>query len=179
MDLKPPLYLLTGPIGAGKTTFCRQLAESARSHDWQVAGLLSPAWMENSQKTGIMLEDLNNSDQRVLAMDPLLSTSGKDEAMYSFPVGKWRFDPQVLRWGISVLANCPPCDLLIVDELGPLEFIDGQGLSAAFDLLTAGQYRVGCVVTRPALLEAACSRWPWAEVLPVAEARVRNVLGFD
>lgn len=186
MDLKPPpLYLLTGPIGAGKTIFCRQLVQAARLRGWRVAGLLSPAVMQDGQKTGIFLEDLNSGEQRLLAIDPLTphanfvrasSPFGRGESVHTFPVGKWLFDPQVLRWGNAVLASCPPCDLLIVDELGPLEFNAGQGLTAAFDLLTAGQFRVGLMVIRPTLLEAARARWPWAEVLPVAEAAILNFL---
>ena len=168
MDLKATLYLLTGPIGAGKTTFCRQLAESARSRGWQVAGLLSPAWIEADQKTGILLEDLESGEQRRLAF----STPSPQSDLR---VGKWYFDTQVLAWGQQILSNCPACDLLIVDELGPLEFNNGQGLSAAFELLSAGQYRVGYVVIRPTLIENACKRWPWAEVLPVAQASLRRL----
>jgi len=176
MDVKPPLYLLTGEIGAGKTTFCRQLALQARSCGWQAAGLLSPARMENGKKTGILLEDIGSREQRLLAIDPLASPGGKDKSVFSFAVGKWRFDPQVLQWGNAVLANCSPCNLLIVDELGPLEFNHGQGLSAAFELLSVGQYWVSCVVIRPALLEVARARWPWSKALPVAEANLRDLV---
>ena len=170
MDLKPPpLWLLTGPIGAGKTNFCRQLAEEARALGWQMAGLLSPALMEGGQKTGILLEDLGSGEQRHLAYNA-------PHPRADLRLGKWYFDPQVLVWGQQVLTNCHPCDLLIVDELGPLEFNAGKGLTAAFDLLKAGRYRMGCTVIRPALLETALDRWPWAEVLPVAEAATHKLL---
>ena len=111
------------PIGSGSTPA-------------RVAGLLSPAVMQDGQKTGIFLEDLNSGEQRLLAIDPLTphanfvrasSPFGRGESVHTFPVGKWLFDPQVLRWGNAVLASCPPCDLLIVDELGPLEFNVGKG----------------------------------------------------
>jgi nucleoside-triphosphatase THEP1 len=170
MDLKlPPLYLLTGPIGAGKTNFCRQLAEAARGRGWQVAGLLSPAWMEAGQKTGILLEDLGSGEQRLLAYNT-------PHPQADVRLGHWYFDSRVLAWGQQVLANCPPCDLLIIDELGPLEFNAGQGLNAAFELLAAGRYQLGCVVIRPALLETALVRWPRAEVLPVTEAAIHKFL---
>ncbi len=47
------LYVLTAPRGAGKTTFCRTLAERARSRGWTVVGVLSPAVFEEGVKTGI------------------------------------------------------------------------------------------------------------------------------
>jgi nucleoside-triphosphatase THEP1 len=170
MDLKPPpLWLLTGPIGAGKTTFCRQLAQAARQRGWQVAGLLSPAQMEGDQKIGILLKDLHSGEQQRLAYTT--PTPNADVHL-----GRWYFDVQVLEWGNRVLKDCSPCDLLVIDELGPLEFNAGKGLSAAFKLLAAGQYRVGCVVIRPLLLEAASASWPWAEVLPMEQASIYNFL---
>jgi nucleoside-triphosphatase THEP1 len=170
MDVKPsPLRLLTGPIGAGKTSFCRQLAQEARQRGWQVAGLLSPAQMEDGNKIGILLEDLRSGERH-----PLAYTTPNPKA--EMRLGQWYFDAQVFKWGNRVLENCPPCDLLAVDELGLLEFNAGKGLTAAFELLATGQYRVGCVVIRPSLLEEARTRWPWAEVLPVAEATIHKFL---
>jgi nucleoside-triphosphatase THEP1 len=170
MDLKrPPLWLLTGPSLAGKTTFCRHLFQEARERGWLVAGLLSPALIEDGQKTGILMEDLHSGEQRRLAYRT-------HQPQADLHLGQWYFDSLVLEWGQQVLKNCLPSDLLIVDELGPLEFNAGQGLMAAFDLLMAGRYRVGCVVIRPVLLKAARVYWPWAEVLPLEEASIYKIL---
>ncbi len=170
MDIKrPPLWLLSGPIGAGKTTFCQQLAQAAPQYNLQVAGLLSLAQITAGQKTGILLENLRNGEQH-----PLAHTAPEPTADLRF--GKWHFDSQVLAWGNQVLADGSPCDLLIVDELGPLEFNRREGLIAAFELLTAGQYQMACAVIRPSLLAAACLRWPWAQPVDVTGASTLNLL---
>jgi nucleoside-triphosphatase THEP1 len=170
MDLtNPTLWLITGPSGAGKTTFCRRLAQDARSQSWNVAGLLSPAWMEADQKVGILVEDLRSGEQRTLAY------------MYPSPqaglrLGPWHFDEHVLGWGNQVIMKSSPCELLIVDELGPLEFNRQIGLTAAFDILSQRHYRVGCVVIRPSLLAEAQIRWPWAQPVDILEASVPKLL---
>jgi hypothetical protein len=74
-------------------------------------------------------------------------------------------DETVMAWGNAHLARLTPPDLLIIDELGPLEFSAGKGLQAAFPLLEGRGYRWGVVVIRPDLLAAAQGRWPWAQVV--------------
>ena len=165
----PPLWLLTGPSGTGKTTFCRRLGSHARGLGWDVAGLLSPAWMKNGHKIGILAEDLHSGEQH-----PIAYATPHPQA--DFQIGQWHFDERVLQWGNQVIENSVPCDLLIVDELGPLEFETGGGLTAAFTVIAAGNYRVGCVVVRLSLLAQAHARWPWAHVLPIEEAILQMII---
>lgn len=125
--------------------------------------------MKDGQKIGILAEDLRSGEQRTLAY-------AAPHPQADLRLGKWYFDQQVLGWGNRVLENSSPCDLLIVDELGPLEFDAGDGLQTAFDIITAGNFRAGCVVIRLSLLAQARTRWPWAEVLPIAEASIQKLL---
>ena len=91
-------------------------------------------------------------------------------------LGRWYFDAQVLGWGNQVLKNCLPCDLLVIDELGPLEFNRQIGLTAAFNVLPERRYKIGCVVIRPSLLAEAQIRWPWEQTIDISETSVRKLL---
>jgi hypothetical protein len=52
-----------------------------------------------------------------------------------------------------VLSAATPCDLLIVDELGPLELVGGHGWVHALDVLRKGDFGAALVVCRPSLLD--------------------------
>lgn len=149
------LALLTGGRGAGKTRWCEAFARAGREVGLAVSGLVSPAVLARGEKTGIDLLDVASGQRRRLAERARADLPGTEGL-------GWRFDPETLALGNALLARIATCDLLLVDELGPLEFGRGSGLTAAFALLDASRYRLAVVVLRPALVAAARARWPEA-----------------
>lgn len=159
----PVRYLLTAPSGAGKTTFCAELARQARLRGLDVAGILCPPIFENGLKTGILAQDLRSGETRPLAVLAAQSLTPNDQ----LPLGQWLFSTESLAWGNAVLQTALPCDLLIVDELGPLEFFRGQGWQAALQILPRGEYRAAVIVVRPDLAQNALAWAGQAEILPL------------
>ncbi|MBE3118304.1 MAG: hypothetical protein IMZ50_06050 [Candidatus Atribacteria bacterium] len=151
------LILVTGPSGSGKTRWCLALADYASILGIHVGGLVSPAVFEGDLKIGIDLLDLRSGAQRRLAVRRGESTSGQITT-------DWHFDDEALNWGNTVLEQLGACQLLILDELGPLELQRGVGLTNGLGLVAARRYRLACVVVRPSLLEIAQPLWPWGEV---------------
>ena len=160
----PSLFIVTGERGAGKTTFCRYLVELARGTGWQVAGILSLPVFEHHQKIAIAAQDLRTGQQRWLAVRREV---GQPVAGSATP--GWRFDPVALAWGNRVLQTACPCDLLIVDELGLLEFERDEGWQAGLSAIDSDNYRWGLVVIRPELLAVSQRRWPIAKVIPITK----------
>ncbi len=154
------IQVISGWRGAGKTTLCRRLVETARSAGWDVAGVLSPARFESGQKTGIEVEHLRHGKRRLLA-------SRLPGELHGFTLGSWTFDGEALEWGNRAIADAAPCDLLVLDELGPLEFEQARGWTAAFQSLDSGQFALALVVIRPECLDAFRLRWPEAESVDV------------
>jgi nucleoside-triphosphatase len=149
--------ILTGTRGGGKTTTCSSWIEQAVHERWSVSGLLCPAVFENGLKTGINVKDLSTGETQNLAV--LV-----DGTFAEVATDHWKFDPQVLQWGSQVLSRVQQCDLLVVDELGPLEFYRHQGWVEAFELIARGEYRLAVIVIRPELLEEARALWTDANV---------------
>jgi len=147
-----PLWVLTGERGIGKTTHCRTLVEQARAAGWDVAGLLSPAVFENGIKTGILAENLRTGETHPLAI--AASAFNSPLSTFHLSLGTWLFDPSVIAWGNQILQSRLPCDLFIIDELGPLEFFRGEGWDNAFEDLRQVRYRPGVVVIRPECFDA-------------------------
>jgi len=136
--------MLSGALGAGKTTLCATVAALARAQNLVVAGVLTPTRQTNDGRIGRDVEDLRSGERRPLA-EPAGTATG-------LTMGDWQFHADGLAWGTTILRHATPCDLLIIDELGPLELIRGEGWAIGVDLLRAGDYRLALVVIRPALL---------------------------
>jgi nucleoside-triphosphatase THEP1 len=162
---EPQLFLLTGDSGSGKTTWCMALVAAVRARGLTPGGVISPPVVEGEFKTGIALVALATGERRLLGV----RRAQRDETATT---KCWHMDDAVLSWGNDVLAAQGACDLLIVDELGPLEFTHGRGFAAAFDLVARGTYRIGVVIVRPNLLDQARQRWPSATVLTVRDRAV-------
>ncbi len=159
INLEGKLWIITGEIGAGKTILCAQMIQAFETLGWQISGLRSPAIMQAGQKTGIAVENLATKEQRQLAWQTAIP-----HALGDVPV-HWTFDPQVLDWGNQVFRHVVPTDLLVVDEIGPLEMKRGEGWVNALYALDSRQYRQALLVMRPKLLSMAQARWPWGETI--------------
>jgi nucleoside-triphosphatase THEP1 len=140
----PDLTVLTGPSGAGKTSACLRLAGFAANLHLRVAGIVSPAVFDDGIKTAIDCCDLKSGQRRRLATRNGSPAPG--ELGYAFSAS-------ALAWADAALAHATPCDLLLVDELGPLELVQGRGMASALGVLRSDGYRQAVVVVRPDLIE--------------------------
>ncbi len=160
----PIRYLLTGESGSGKSIWCSKLVEAARSSGLVIGGVISPGAYVGDRRAAIELRDIGTDERQTLARlrpkpDPTATTK------------KWEMDPEVLDWGNSILSQTAKLDLLIVDEIGPLELLHASGLLAAIQAIDRGDYRAAVVVVRSSLLEKALQRWPRSRVLQLPGLR--------
>jgi nucleoside-triphosphatase THEP1 len=156
------ILILTGWRGTGKTSLCAKLIAAARAARWQVGGVLCPARFENGSKTGILVKDLRSGEERVLATRATENDQG-------LRTRRWLFDPAQFTWGSRIFELALPCDLFVVDELGPLEFERGEGWLTALTALDSKRFRLALVIIRPELLETAQARWPQAKIVEVKQ----------
>jgi nucleoside-triphosphatase THEP1 len=154
------LYLITGVQGSGKTTFCQALVDSAVSDGRSIAGVISPPVMVEGRKVGIDIVDLCTKQRRRLANTIDRGGNGPKTI-------RWAFNGKALAWGNQVLGNIPACDLLVIDELGPLEFERGEGWMHGFTAVDDGDFTLAVVVIRPDLVDKALEKWPYANILEI------------
>jgi nucleoside-triphosphatase THEP1 len=149
----------------GKTTVCQAVAELARRRGYRPDGVITPAlyacpadwelgignW--ELMKVGFEAVDVGSGERWLLARtDPsTILRQGSGQALrqgsgqgsghrreLSGPrVGPYSFDPAGLARALRVLrrAATAGCDLLMVDEIGPLELEQGQGFAPILDLI--------------------------------------------
>ncbi|MCK4741330.1 MAG: hypothetical protein KAS80_03510, partial [Anaerolineales bacterium] len=72
-------------------------------------------------------------------------------------------------WCNAVFQSSVPCDFLVIDEIGPLEFNQGQGFLEALTALDSGEFIFAIAIIRPGLLAAALQRWPTAKIIELTD----------
>ncbi|HAL61274.1 MAG TPA: hypothetical protein DCP08_02580 [Chloroflexi bacterium] len=154
------IMLLAGQRGVGKTTVCQRLVEIASRQGYRLAGVLTPALFDQSgAKVGFEVVDAGSGERRVLAR--------ADSDLGGPRIGRYSFDLNSLSWACDLLqrALASGCDLLIVDEIGPLELERGQGF---LTILRHLQRKIPChtlLVVRSELLNDLRRHLPQAELL--------------
>ncbi len=146
--------LLIGKRQVGKTTVCRRVAVLSRELGYEPAGMLSPALLS---RDGLPLAYhalmVSDGEQRLLAR--------ADGDLGGPSTGCYSFDADVFSWVIGRLraAISQGCDLLIVDEIGPLELERGRGLAPLLSDLSARRLPL-LLVVRPELAGQLQERLP-------------------
>lgn len=154
----PRIIILTGERGVGKTTVCQRVVALAQAEQgctqrdvliqYTCSGLLTLTHHDGGRD----VLDVGSGDVRRLTLPP-----GADEGVVQ---GRFHFDPETLAWGNGVLSHVLACDLLVVDELGPLEIERGEGWVRALDVLRDATFKLALVVVRPELVVQAQLRLP-------------------
>lgn len=162
------ILVLTGPSRAGKTTVCRRVVAEARSRGLSVAGVLTE---DGTTSDGARLQyvvDLRTGSRRLLAA----ARPGGSSSPSGVPDFGWSFDEEGMAFGRLVLEACAGSDgdVLVVDQLGPLEVLAGRGWTVAFDLIGRGGYGLAIVVVNPRVLDEARSRLGDCETIVVTRS---------
>ena len=144
------VVILTGERGCGKTTVCAQAARLAQAKALAVRGILTVPRYEAGQLTGLDVQDVPTGVIYPLA-ELHKATDGPT-------MGRFHFHADGIRRGRAILNSVTRCDVLVIDELGPLELVEGQGWRDAIDVLNAGICRLGLVVVRPGLVSCLIER---------------------
>ncbi len=141
------ILVLTGSIGSGKTTAASWVVSLARMQGLRCDGLLAPPRLApDGQKVGIDGIRVGTGETRRLA-DKNLSEPGDR-------FGGWRFLPGALDWALEAVMDAADSrpDLLVVDEIGPMELMEGRGLAPVLPALGAGALPLALVLVRETLL---------------------------
>jgi nucleoside-triphosphatase THEP1 len=142
MDARPGdprgrLFVLTGPVHSGKTTFLKKAAADWNSRGIAVGGFVCEARREPSGIQGYDLTDLGEGTSI-----PFLRRAGDAGGPAA---GPYRLVRGGLEKAGEILVRDARRDILIVDEFGPLE-LAGGGIRASFESVLAGGARCLTVV---------------------------------
>jgi nucleoside-triphosphatase len=109
------VILLTGRPGVGKTTLVNRVYEHYSKHGFKIEGLTTREVREGGARTGFMITDLSSGQEGWLAKKDL----GTGPRVGSYIV----VSDDLEKIGVAALERSinGPADLVIVDEIGPME----------------------------------------------------------
>ena len=113
------IYILTGSIHSGKTGFLKGVIQDLQERGRKIAGFLSMSIWDGDVCKGYDLHDLSTN-----ATHPFIRKIGDDNWQR---IGNYLFIPETLERAKDILQKTRDADLLVVDEVGPLE-LSGKGL---------------------------------------------------
>ncbi|MBE3111061.1 MAG: hypothetical protein IMZ46_11220 [Acidobacteria bacterium] len=138
------ILVLSGPVHGGKTTFLERSLVRWSVLGFAPSGFLSVAVTGASGATGYDLLELKTGRRY-----PYLRREGAPDAER---IGPFFFVPSTLERARSIIREADPSELLIVDEVGPLELLGGGLWPALREALSRPGMRC-LLVAREEILE--------------------------
>lgn len=169
--LRPDIVIITGEIHQGKSSFAKVITDRLQEQKIKVGGFLSIGLNENGKRTGFNLLDLESSEQTELCSDK------KDDNRIRF--GQYFFNNETISRGLKILSPNQVSDkqLIVIDEIGPLELNDG-GWNDAIEKLTESTTTPQLWVVRKSILRKINRKWNIGNIyiFDIAKSTIEEVL---
>jgi nucleoside-triphosphatase THEP1 len=151
-----PVIIISGNIQQGKTTFVRKVINRLKRQNINIGGIMSNVEYEGDKRVGYTLENLKSGDKIQLCNIAENKEWRKQ--------GKFYFNPDAVVQGNKILAfeNTNP-DLIIIDEIGPLEIKTG-GWAPAIQKIAEEAKAPMLWVVRDSLVNKISRKWPVGKI---------------
>lgn len=134
------MFILTGPVHSGKTTFLKNTIPVLREKKLRIDGYLSEGIWKNKEFIGYDLYDLKDHQYF-----PFIHKKGQEDWQR---IGPFYFLPETLDRAQRIIHRCKNTDLCIVDEVGPLELKEKGVWPALKDILKIPEQNMLLVVRK-------------------------------
>ncbi len=160
------LFGLTGSKGSGKTQTCMKLAHELSDQNILIKGFYSPAMFEDGIKFGIDTVSLPSFERRTLARVGVVDGHIR--------LGKWSMDPETFMWINQSLDKMSTAEVLIFDEIGPLEVEQKAGWCKTLDLIEEAEYDLAVITFRPDYVALFKEKFPHMCIFNVDQSDART-----
>jgi len=154
---RPALFIITGKINTGKTTLAQQTIALLQESKMVVRGFLSHSHTDGVGQKSYLLENIFTGEQKELCSEQFLSGAEK--------TGRFYFSSEAMEWGRNILleAGLSAPDLVVVDEVGPLE-LAGKGWANAIGQASGHCSVPQLWVVRESLVGLAMRKWNMGDI---------------
>lgn len=117
----PEIYLISGKIADGKTSFVKQIAEGLKKKQISIGGIFSEKVFENDNLLGYDIVDVCTGERKAFLRTESCSDCKK--------IGKYEIFEEGLEFGRKIILKAlTENEFVVIDEAGKLE-LDGTGWS--------------------------------------------------
>jgi len=152
-DRQPPVYIISGERGEGKTGFLLEILAKLLRKGVKVGGIAAPGHINDGVRSGFSVLDLaTGMSEELRSVTPSLGCERH---------GIYYFRPEGLSLGYRALSPPMPgtTDLLVIDEVGKFE-LEGAVWAGCIDRLVGRPSPPMIWTVRRSLVDAVAGRWP-------------------
>lgn len=154
---KPALLILSGEIQQGKSTMLKALISELKNKDISIGGFISEVVIRNGERQAYRIVSTDNKRSATLC--------GISPETGDLKYGRFYFNHESFELGNSLIYETLERgdDLLVIDEIGPLE-IGGEGWDNAIRKVCQKSDISMLWVVRRSLAEKAARKWSVGDV---------------
>lgn len=146
------VFIVTGKIGEGKTTYTRNLVDVLKRNNITVGGIISERTMTETQTIGYNLVDVETNATKVLMR--IGGETGLER------VGRYAIYPEAIEKGISIIKTSllDKRKIVVIDEVGILELENRGWASCIQDLIQSSANHL-LIAVRDSLIDDVIQKW--------------------
>jgi nucleoside-triphosphatase THEP1 len=152
------VYIITGEIQGGKTTYLNCLVHMLKDHKVKLSGFVATGVHDKDGRIGYDLEDVSTG-VRV----PYIRNKPSADTIRQ---GKYYFNAAGLAFGKKILdqINKENTDMIVIDEIGPVE-LKGKSWADDIERLVRNTTVPHLWVVRKPLLKKVMRHWPIGQIM--------------
>lgn len=164
----PPVYIISGEQGEGKTTFLLEILGILTENYVKISGVAAPGYFQHGIRSGFSVLDLaTGKSEELCSVKP--SFASKKHGCYYFRSEAISFGCRALLKPMS----SGQIDLLVIDEVGRFE-LEGAIWADCIDHIVGTAYPPMIWTVRCSLIKAVSKRWPVTKKVIFRVGSVRN-----
>ncbi|MFP4025641.1 MAG: nucleoside-triphosphatase [Thiohalospira sp.] len=152
MNFNQKVFIITGSIGQGKTTFIQKIIQNLDSKGIAVGGIYSPRVMQGNTTVGYDIIDINTNEREVFLRQNFAGKNTK--------IGRFNINLQGLQKGVKALKKTTNTNtkIVVIDEVGRLE-LENNGWAKNIEELIHNSQNHILLVIRDRFVEKVIEKW--------------------